>query len=281
MLSNAAMAIVDITQCPPGIAANSVLAVASLATQPHADVEHPATLKPIPLSLFLITIAESGERKSAADHEALVAVKEREASLAETYRHDYSDYRNAHEAWEAARSRIKRSNKGDWRSAQNALKSIGDEPVPPLKPHIVVSEPTFEGLAKLYAEGHPSLGLFSAEGGGFLGGHAMRDEGRLRALTGLSELWDGSPLKRTRAGEGSIHLPGRRLALHLMVQPGIAPLLLGDKLANGQGFLSRLWSVSRLQLRDSAFNGSQIHPQGPPCRTTVMSCGTCWPLSPG
>ena len=68
----------------------------------------------------------------------------------------------------------------------------------------------------------------------------MRDEGRLRALTGLSELWDGSPLKRTRAGDGSIHLPGRRLALHLMVQPGIAPLLLGDKLANGQGFLSRL-----------------------------------------
>jgi hypothetical protein len=45
-----------------------VLAVASLATQSHADVEHPATQKPIPLSLFLITIAESGERKSAADH---------------------------------------------------------------------------------------------------------------------------------------------------------------------------------------------------------------------
>ena len=32
----------------------------------------------------------------------------------------------------------------------------------------------------------------------------MRDESRLRALTGLSELWDGSPLKRTRVGDGAI-----------------------------------------------------------------------------
>jgi hypothetical protein len=68
----------------------------------------------------------------------------------------------------------------------------------------------------------------------------MRDESRLRALTGLSEMWDGSPLKRTRAGDGALHLAGRRLAVHLMVQPAIAPLLLADDLAMGQGFLSRL-----------------------------------------
>ena len=110
----------------------------------------------------------------------------------------------------------------------------------PLLPALTVPEPTYEGLIKLYAVGQPSLGLFSAEGGGFIGGHAMREDSRLRVLTGLSELWDGSPIERIRAGDGAVHLPGRRLALHLMVQPNVAQMLLSDDLANGQGFLSRL-----------------------------------------
>ncbi len=132
------------------------------------------------------------------------------------------------------------------------LQALGEEPKPPPKPDVIVSEPTFEGLARLFAEGQPSLGLFSVEGGGFLGGHAMRDDSRLRALTGLSDM-DGSPLRRTRAGDSAHHLTGRRLALHLMVQPSVAPMLLADDLANGQGFLSRLLVCAPASTQGSRF----------------------------
>jgi hypothetical protein len=227
-------------QCPPAIAGSSVLAVASLAVQPHVDVVHPATHRRVPVSLFFLTIAESGERKSAADAEALAPVHQHEKAMADAYKSLHGRWRNSQEAWEAARATLKRNSKGDWQALERALSALGEEPKPPPKPHILVTEPTYEGLAKLLAESQPSVGLFSAEGGGFLGGHAMREDSRLRALTGLSELWDGSPLKRTRAGDGAFHLAGRRLTFHLMVQPNIAPLLLGDEMAMGQGVLARL-----------------------------------------
>lgn len=240
VLGNAAAGIADIVQCPPAIAGSSVLAVSSLAVQPHVDVVHPATGRRVPVSLFLLTIAESGERKSAADAEALAPVHQHEKAMAEAYKSLHGRWCNSHEAWEAARAILKRKSKGDWQALERDLSALGEEPKAPPKPHILVTEPTYEGLAKLLAESQPSVGLFSAEGGGFLGGHAMREDSRLRALTGLSELWDGSPLKRTRAGDGAFHLAGRRLTFHLMVQPNVAPLLLGDEMAMGQGFLSRL-----------------------------------------
>jgi len=241
VLENAALGINDIVQCPLGLAGNSVLAAASLAAQAHVNVVFPATGRPIPTSLFLLTVGESGERKSAADAEALAAVRACEKVLSEEYREAAYKHRNAVEARDAARASIKKkANGADWLALQEKLSALGDDPIPPRKPHLIVSEPTTEGLTKLYAEGQPSLGLFSAEGGSFIGGHAMKDESRLRALTGLSELWDGSPVRRTRAGDGSMLLEGRRLALHLLVQPNVAPMLLADEMAGGQGFLSRL-----------------------------------------
>jgi hypothetical protein len=105
---------------------------------------------------------------------------------------------------------------------------------------ITCSEPTLEGLVKLFAVGHPSLGIFSAEGGQFIGGHGMNDEAKLRTAAGLPDAWDGVPIKRVRGGDGSIVLPGRRLSMHLMVQPAVAEILFRDPLLTDQGLLSRM-----------------------------------------
>src|SRR3712207_3965330 len=105
---------------------------------------------------------------------------------------------------------------------------------------LTCSEPTFEGLERLFPTGQPSMGMFSAEGGQFIGGHCMREETKLRTAAALSGMWDGQPIRRVRAGDGAILLPGRRLALHLMVQPDVASILLSDRLLSDQGLLSRL-----------------------------------------
>jgi hypothetical protein len=102
-----------------------------------------------------------------------------------------------------------------------------------------VTEPTFEGLTRLFATGQPALGLFSDEGGQFLGGFAMNSENRQKTLAALNDLWQGNPIRRTRAGEGAITLFGRRLAVHLMVQPGVARAFMADPMAADTGFLPR------------------------------------------
>ena len=57
-LREAVEAVQGMTQAPIAIPAQSALAVASLAVQAHADVE---TLgRPAPLSLYALTIAQSG-----------------------------------------------------------------------------------------------------------------------------------------------------------------------------------------------------------------------------
>src|SRR5690606_32039407 len=79
----AAMAIVEIVQVPAALAAQSVLAAAAMAAQPHANVLRAG--QPIPLSLFALTIAESGDRKTAADRLALRAHQQRQLTLLDSY----------------------------------------------------------------------------------------------------------------------------------------------------------------------------------------------------
>jgi hypothetical protein len=133
-----------------------------------------------------------------------------------------------------------KNGKGDRARIKAALDALGPPPVPPLVPLLTCPEPTYEGIIKLFPVGWPSLGIFAAEGGQFIGGHGMSDEAKLRTAAGLSAAWDGEPFKRVRSGEGVSILPGRRLAMHLMAQPDVASIMLNDRLLSEQGILSRI-----------------------------------------
>ena len=251
ILGNAAEAIIDIVQCSEAIAGQSVLAAASLVTQAHADVQMPVG-RPRPLSLFLVTVAGSGERKSAADSEALSPIRKRELNLRDMYNDEYREYANQKAAYDGAKK--KAQSKPNYEAIKSALDALPPAPEAPLKPVLSAAEPTYEGLVRLFAEGPPAQGVFADEGGSFLGGHAMAAEARLRTMTGLSSLWDGSDIKRVRAVEGINVLAGRRLAMHLMLQPLIASQMIGDEMLRDQGFLSRV-----LVSAPSELAGSRMH----------------------
>jgi hypothetical protein len=81
----------------------------------------------------------------------------------------------------------------------------------------------------------------------------MNSEQRVKTLAGLNELWDGKCITRSRAGDGTTLLYGRRLSLHLMLQPRIAQRLLSDPDAHDIGFLARCllcWPTSTIGQRD-------------------------------
>lgn len=239
ILSDAAKAIAYKVQVPLGLSGQSVLAAASLAAQTRADVRLP-TGQTRPLSSFFVTIAGSGERKSSADTEALRAVRVYEKELRDIHEKEMCEYRTKAAAWEAQKKKVERSSKLDLQEREAELNAIGPPPEPPLYPFIVCGEPTVEGLARAWRGAPAGLGIFSAEGGTFVGGHAMSDDSRLRSAASLSELWDGAPIKRIRAGDGVMLLYGRRLAIHLMMQDEPARRFLSDPLLRDQGLLSRV-----------------------------------------
>jgi hypothetical protein len=245
ILGKATRAIHDRVRVPMAIGAQSVLAAATLAVQAHINVVLPIgpTGRPRPVSSYFITVAVSGERKSESDRQADWPIEKREKTLRERYEAALVGFDNDKAAWEKARdSAIKRGK--DRASIKSALDTIGPPPVPPLQPILRCPEPTLEGLTKLLAAGQPSVGLFSTEGGQFIGGNGMNSDNRLKTVSGLSSIWDGAPICRVRSGDGATNLIGRRVAMHLMVQPDVASILLGDRLLADQGFLSRMLVVS-------------------------------------
>ncbi len=230
----------DMTKAPGAIAGQSALSVASLAVQAFGDVETLGGYAP--LSLYCLTVAKSGERKSATDKVLMAGLREFEREQSGEYREEMQSWRNAHAIWKADHEKIMgefKKKSGNRVSAQADLDALGAEPPAPLAPNLTATEPTLEGLHKLFVAGQPSLGVFSDEGGQFLGGHGMSADNRLKTIAGLSALWGGDAINRTRAGDGAITLYGRRLAAHLMVQPIAARPLLADPVATGQGFLAR------------------------------------------
>jgi hypothetical protein len=239
VLAPAARGIHDRVRARVAICGQAVLGAATLAVQGHANVELPmGQLKP--LSNYFVSVAATGERKSAADQEALSPVRKREAVLREAFASERLEYENAETAWKKAREAACKGVKGNCAKMKAALDELGPAPLPPLEPLITCSEPTYEGVCKLLAAGQPSIGIFAAEGGQFIGGHGMSDDAKLRTVTGLSALWDGEPIKRVRALDGFTVLPGRRVSMHLMAQPDVAAIWFGDRLLTEQGLLSRV-----------------------------------------
>lgn len=248
VLKPAAIAISGVIQSPIPICCNSLLAGASLAVQGHADIIIDG--RTFPVSSYFATVAESGERKTATDNAALEPHNKRQRELRDIYSREIGEYEIELIAWKKAREETLSSKQNKTMQAKmDALHELGSEPQGPIDAIMMVEEPTYEGLVKALVNGYPSMGLFSDEGGRFLGGHGMNSENQLKTAAGLSKLWDGSPISRTRGGDGNILLYGRRLSVHLMIQPAISALLFGNGLLMGQGLLSRFlvtWPESNI-----------------------------------
>ncbi|MGY2683826.1 YfjI family protein [Pseudomonas tolaasii] len=212
----------EVIGVPQALAAQSVLAASALATQGHAGLQLDG--RNYPLSLYLITVAASGDRKTAADRCALLPARQWEREQWQRYREQLARYRAA--------QRIKPADS----EPANGVPREAE----PSAPRLITTDPTIEALIKGLCHDLPSMGLFCDEGGQFLGSSTMSRDNRLKAVTTLSLLWDGSPIDRARSMAGeSLRAYDRRLSLHLMLQPYLAMQLLSDPLLQGQGILGR------------------------------------------
>ncbi len=240
ILKTCIITITRIINAPMALVAQSVLAAASLAAQGVANVELDGRVSP--LSENFLTVAASGERKSAVDQEVLRGHREFEKYRMKTYNEKLRLFEIAKLVHDDERKKILRQQDLSGSDKQSQLSALST-PEPPIRPNLIAEEPTYEGVIKHFSHGQNSLGIFSDEGGRFLGGFSMLQENELKTLAGFSRLWDGNGATRMRSSEDPIILDDARLSLHLMIQPIVAKKLLANNIATGQGFLSRCLTV--------------------------------------
>lgn len=235
-------------KAPIPLVASSALAAVSIAVQAHAGVQRTEGLIG-PSSLFLLTIADSGERKSSCDKFFTESIREYEAEKAVLAKPDIASYTAALRAWEAECSGVEAAIKHAASKNQPTaeLKSrLADleeqKPKAPRIPRLMYGDATPEAQAWGIANIWPSGGVLSSVAGAILGSHAMSAESQMRNLAILNVLRDGTPQSFDRRKEGgSFKVEGARFTVALQVQEPTLRAFFdrSGELARGTGFLAR------------------------------------------
>jgi putative DNA primase/helicase len=234
-------------KAPIPLIAGSALAALSLAIQAHADARRAEKLTG-PIGLFILTIADSGERKSTCDGFFTKAIREYEEAQAEVAKPMIKDYKADFEAWESKRGGIKdkirqlSKERKSTREMEFALRDLEQEkPEPPKVPRLYYADATPEALTFSLAKGWPSGGVVSAEAGIVFGSHGMGKDSVMRNLATLNQLWDGNSLTIDRRTSESYTVKGARLTISLQIQEATLRAFFdrSGALARGTGFLAR------------------------------------------
>ena len=214
-LADACEAISTGGQVQPAMVGQCLLGAASLLTQGLRNVETLTGARP--LSLYLLTMGDSGEGKSTAQTPALAPVHtwQREAGI--QYQSELQQYE---------RDRLNRK-KGD------------DPPEMPRSPYRLVRDATVEGLRRDLDTGPSSQGIFTDEAAVILGGYGMSADHRSKTAGVFSGLWDSGHLSVSRSTGTRVERYGRRVAVHWLIQPAGAAEAIGDPLLSQLGFWPR------------------------------------------
>jgi putative DNA primase/helicase len=234
-------------QAPMALVACSAISALSLAAQGLANVRRDHQLVG-PISLYLLAVADSGERKTTCDAIFCPALRDWETGRRQEMSPKIAKLEAATAVFEAKKAGILEAIKHKRRRAQDTAGEerelealVGHAPVPPLIPRLLYADATPEALAHALATGWPSGGVLSAEAGAVFGAHGMGQDTILRNLALLNVLWDGGEMAIDRRSRPSFVLRGRRLTFGLMVQPEALRGFLerAGTLPRGTGFIAR------------------------------------------
>ena len=252
--------VADFVKAPIPLIASSALAALSLAIQAHTDVKR-ATKLSGPCGLFLLAIADSGERKSTCDGFFTSAIRDYQAQQQEAAKPLIQAFKSDYDAWEAQRSGLKEKIKSlakDGKPSAHQVQQLheldADEPIAPRVPHLIFGDTTPEALTYALAKRWPSGGIISSEAGSVFGGHGMSGDSVMRNLAALNQLWDGATLPVERRSSESFTVRGARLTMALQVQETTIRAFFANSkgLARGTGFLARFlvsWPQSTQGMR--------------------------------
>ena len=245
-------------QQPLAMIGSSALATISLCCQGLADIARD-TQNSSPISLSILCIAESGERKTTVDRTFSKSLKEWQRDRNRELEPEILESNADHAAWKsekegyiAAIREVRKKKSGTDNEVSQLKQQLRDkeknEPEITRPVRLFFEEATPEGLAWFAGIGHPSFSLWSDEGGLTIGGRGMSEDSLLAFLALLNRLWDGGSFEPTRKTAKTSAVVGRRNTVNLMMQFAVL-----ERLCDAQDGVSRsLGTLARCLI---------VHPQ--------------------
>jgi putative DNA primase/helicase len=239
--------VVGFVKAPIPLVASTALGALSLAIQAHVDVQRAEKLEG-PVGLFLLTIADSGERKSTCDGFFTRTIRQYQDEQAEALKPELELYKAAVDVWNAMRDGLLAAIKDGAKKEESTeelqaqLETLQSEkPEQPKIPRLLLGDETPESLAWSLGKQWPSAGVVSSEAGLVFGAHGMGKDSVMRNLTLLNVLWDGGIHSVGRRTSECFTVKNARLTVALQAQePTLREFhARSGTLARGTGFLAR------------------------------------------
>ena len=259
-IREAVQEVIGFVKAPVPLAASSALSAVSVALQGFYDVERAPGLKG-PCSLYMLSIAESGERKTSCDGYFKQALEAWQREQAEFLKPAIADYEADKASWEAKKSGIleavKKAAKENKPTGEHerALRELEqEEPTPVRVPRLIRGDDTPENLGWSLMREWPSAGVLSSEAGVVFGSHGMSGDSVTRNLALINVLWEGGSIPVGRRTSESYTIENVRLSMGLQVQESTLRAFFDKSkgLARGTGFLARFliaWPQSTMGTR--------------------------------
>lgn len=239
--------VLGFVKAPVPLVVSAAISALSMAVQSYADVKRAEKLSG-PSGLYLMTIAESGERKSSCDNYFTAAIREYETAQAEAVKPFMKQHEAKFAAWDMKYAGVKDAIRIAAKSGNptsdlesKLLQLQQDKPEPPRMPRIIYGDATPAALKYSLAKGWPSGAVVSSEGGIVFGGHGMKKDSAMENLATLNQLWDGTDQPTERRATESYTVKGARFTMSIMVQEATLRAFFkqDNGLARGTGFLAR------------------------------------------
>lgn len=241
LIRNAIYEVERQTQAPLSLISASALGAISLVCQNRIDVCRLNGLCS-PVSLFLLTLAESGERKSTVDKIFMKPLYQQEKIWFEKHSQDLQLWMNDKAAFiiktKALESKIKsdtRRNKDCSITNEQLRFLFENKPKEPVRYRLMFNDATPAAIKDYLCGEWKSVGIMSDEAGTIFNGHTLNE------LPFINKMWDGSNFSVDRKNSPERLIHDARMTLSMMIQPTVFHKYIERKgdMAKGIGFFAR------------------------------------------
>ncbi len=250
LMRNAVVEVAERIQAPTEMVVAHAFLVLSTAVQGKYDVvrgvDSTNYLLKSPASLFLLSILESGERKTSASKFKSVLYSHQRYSE-DSKAEELDRYKADLDIYEQKKKSIKSKINSCIKKDEDASK-YEDElrelwvPEKPMVPTWIYVDMTIEGVINGLKD-FPIAALETDEAGLFFGGYSMSSDQSSKSFGQMNRFWDGEPIRVSRGDiSKNVDLDNVALSVGLSIQPGIFQKFMDSQgeQAEESGFLARL-----------------------------------------
>lgn len=212
----------QLTGADDALIINSMLSAMSVAVQASTDIIHPLTNNVIPLSLYCITVADSGSRKSTVDDIFMApfhAFEQEQEKATDKLDEKYEADKEVYDArLKSLRSKLKKANDSENLDDQEKYKGelsahLKTKPTLAPKIRILVSDATQGKLQIELGKPWNKVCLNNDEAGNFFNARNFAQSSYYNTL------WGAKPQNIERTDDKARYAIDYRFSMHLMMQP--------------------------------------------------------------